>query len=277
MFLGYYRLFQFVVAWFCKGKILDLPIRMQGCTVCRMARGYGQFCPLSKAAEVFAERWTPLVLRELCAGSRQFNEIHNGVPLMSRSLLAQRLRELAAAGVVEITAKPQGRGSEYRLTGAGFAFCPIVDQLSDWGATWVRESVLLDNCDPSLLMWAIRRNADPRWLPEDRFVVRFELRGMPSGVRFRRLWWLVGDRGEVDVCLHDPGFPVRVVIAAEILAFTRVYMGYEGLLEAQREGKVALDGARHDVTVAKRLLDLRERPCVKPARFTATAQRLAAS
>ena len=242
-----------------------------------MSRGYGQFCPLSKAAEVFAERWTPLVLRELCAGSRQFNEIHHGVPLMSRSLLAQRLRELAAAGVVAITAKAQGRGSEYRLTGAGLAFCPIVDQLSDWGATWVRGQVLIDDCDPNLLMWAIRRNAEPRWLPDERFVVRFELRGMPSGVRFRRLWWLLGERGEIDVCLQDPGFPVQVAIAAEILALTRVYMGYDGLLEAQREGKVALEGTRQDVTIAKRLLDLREGPCVKPARFTEAAQRHAAA
>lgn len=247
---------------------------VQGRTVGCMARGYGQFCPLSKAAEVFAERWTPLVIRELCAGSRQFNEIHHGVPLMSRSLLVQRLRELAAAGVVEITAKPQGRGSEYRLSGAGLAFCPIVDQLSDWGATWVREQLLLDDCDPNLLMWAIRRNADPRWLPDERFVVRFELRGLPSGVRFRRLWWLVGERGEVDVCLHDPGFAVQVTIAAEILAFTRVYMGYEGLLEAQREGKITLEGAREDATIARRILDLRDRPCVKPARFTEMAQRL---
>lgn len=51
-------------------------------------RGYGQFCPVAKAAEVFAERWTPLVLRELLCGSAHFSDLHRGVPLMSRSLLS---------------------------------------------------------------------------------------------------------------------------------------------------------------------------------------------
>ena len=48
-------------------------------------RGYGQFCPVAKGAEVFAERWTPLVLRELLCGSTHFSDLHRGVPLMSRS------------------------------------------------------------------------------------------------------------------------------------------------------------------------------------------------
>ena len=48
-------------------------------------RGYRQFCPVAKAAEVFAERWMPLVLRELLWGIKRFNDSHRGVPLMSRS------------------------------------------------------------------------------------------------------------------------------------------------------------------------------------------------
>jgi DNA-binding HxlR family transcriptional regulator len=71
-------------------------------------RGYGQFCPVAKAAEIFAERWTPLVLRELLLGSRTFNDLHRGVPLMSRTLLARRLEELARAGVVERRPRPGG-------------------------------------------------------------------------------------------------------------------------------------------------------------------------
>ena len=51
-------------------------------------KGYGQFCPVAKAAEVFAERWTPLVIRELLTGSVHFNDLHRGVPLMSRTLSA---------------------------------------------------------------------------------------------------------------------------------------------------------------------------------------------
>ena len=44
-------------------------------------KGYGQFCPVTKAAEIVAERWTPLVLRELLCGSRRFSDLHRGVPL----------------------------------------------------------------------------------------------------------------------------------------------------------------------------------------------------
>jgi len=51
-------------------------------------RGYGQFCPAAVAAEVLAERWTPLVIRELLLGSTRFNDLRRGVPCMSSSLLA---------------------------------------------------------------------------------------------------------------------------------------------------------------------------------------------
>ena len=91
-----------------------------------MARGYGQFCPIAKAAEVICDRWTPLVLRELMNGSRYFNEIAAGVPLMSRSLLAQRLRELQDAGILAAAPKLTGRRRAYDLTPAGEAVRPVV-------------------------------------------------------------------------------------------------------------------------------------------------------
>jgi DNA-binding HxlR family transcriptional regulator len=59
-----------------------------------MRKGYGQFCPAAKAAEVLGDRWNPLVLREMLYGNRYFNDIRRGVPLMSRALLTQRLKEL---------------------------------------------------------------------------------------------------------------------------------------------------------------------------------------
>jgi DNA-binding HxlR family transcriptional regulator len=80
-------------------------------------RGYGQFCPVARGAEVFAERWTPLVLRELLCGSTRFNDLHRGVPLMSRTLLGHRLRQLEDIGVV--ARKLGSRGPEYHLTAAG--------------------------------------------------------------------------------------------------------------------------------------------------------------
>jgi DNA-binding HxlR family transcriptional regulator len=82
-------------------------------------KGYGQFCPVAKAAEIVAERWTPLVLRELLCGSRRFNDLPRGVPLMSRTLLAQRLEQLEDVGIVRSVPRARGRGRECQLTAAG--------------------------------------------------------------------------------------------------------------------------------------------------------------
>jgi DNA-binding HxlR family transcriptional regulator len=66
-----------------------------------MKSGYGEFCPIAKASEIFATRWTPLILRELMHGAHNFNDIHRGVPLISRALLAERLRQLKEHGIVD--------------------------------------------------------------------------------------------------------------------------------------------------------------------------------
>src|SRR5574341_1715806 len=98
-----------------------------------MKQGYGQFCPVAVAAEIFAERWTPIILRELVVGSRRFNDIHRGAPRISRALLARRLRELEKADVIESVARPEGKGREYRLTASGEEAGSIVLQLGEGG------------------------------------------------------------------------------------------------------------------------------------------------
>jgi len=118
-------------------------------------RGYGQFCPVAKGAEVFAERWTPLVLRELLCGSTHFSDLHRGVPLMSRSLLSLRLKQLEQIGVVERKQGPHG--PEYHLTQAGREFAPMIRQLGEWGQRWFRSKFGRDELDITLLMWDMRR------------------------------------------------------------------------------------------------------------------------
>jgi DNA-binding HxlR family transcriptional regulator len=56
--------------------------------------GYGQWCPVAHASEILAERWTLLIVRELLAGICRFNDLERGLPFISRTLLAQRLRQL---------------------------------------------------------------------------------------------------------------------------------------------------------------------------------------
>jgi DNA-binding HxlR family transcriptional regulator len=205
-------------------------------------KGYGQFCPVAKAAEIVAERWTPLVLRELLCGSRRFSDLHRGVPLMSRTLLAQRLEQLEDAGIVRSVPRAHGRGHEYQLTAAGEELRPLIDRLGEWGQRWARARIGRDDLDAGLLMWDIHRRVDKDALPRARVVVRFDFRGVPATTRCPRTWWLVLDRSDVDLCLKDPGFAVDIVVTADLHALTRVWMGDVPLAEPLRAGSIRLDG-----------------------------------
>ena len=232
-----------------------------------MSRGYGQFCPVAMASEIFAERWTPLVLRELCAGQSLFNDIHRGVPLMSRTLLAQRLRELVQAGVVVAEEKSSGRGWAYQLSTGGRAFCPIIDQLGDWGTLFARHRIERESCDPRFLMWALRSYADRRLLPEQRLVVRFGFHGLPPEFAGQTHYWLLASDGELDVCWNDPGFDLDADVRADVTRFAKVWLGHLGLAEAVRDGSVQIEGAREMVSLVRRLLDLREVPAARTFHF----------
>jgi DNA-binding HxlR family transcriptional regulator len=207
-------------------------------------RGYGQFCPVAVACEVFAERWTPLILRELFCGSRRFNDIRRGVPLISRTLLAQRLRELEDAGVLESRPLAAGRGREYQLTRAGEELREVVDALGAWGQRWVHGQFDPQNLDVGVLMWNVRRRIDVERLPVERVVARFDFLRVPAGFKGMRTWWLILQRPEVDLCLKDPGFEVDVVITADAATMARIWMGQVAFPDALRSGAVRLEGPR---------------------------------
>src|SRR6188472_2792707 len=104
-------------------------------------KGYGQFCPTSKAAEILAERWTLLVVRELLLGSQRYNDIRRGVPRMSPTLLADRLKQLEEAGVVERLQKRGDSAVEYHLTEAGSQLAPLMGTLATWGYQWANRTL----------------------------------------------------------------------------------------------------------------------------------------
>lgn len=205
-------------------------------------KGYGQFCPVAKGAEIFAERWTPLVLRELTCGSTRFSDLHRGVPLMSRTLLAQRLRQLENAGIVRSSAKAAGRGREYSLTKAGEELRPLIDGLGEWGQRWARSQFNANDLDPGLLMWDIHRRVNVDRLPARRIVVLFDFRGVPKHWQAMRCFWLILERSDIDLCLKDPGYEVDLVVDADLAALTRVWMGDVRLGDAMRAGLVRLSG-----------------------------------
>jgi DNA-binding HxlR family transcriptional regulator len=191
-----------------------------------MPGGYGQFCPIAKASEIFAARWTPLILRELMAGTRSFNDIHRGVPLISRAVLVTRLRELEDGGVIERRPRADGAGYEYWLTPAGEGFRAVVHALGQWGMTYTRDRIKRSDLDPGLLMWGLRRCADLTVLPDHRVVVRFEFSGVPASRTKFRIMWLVLERSGADVCVKDPGFAVDLTVRGNISDYVAVYLDH---------------------------------------------------
>ncbi|HVD22281.1 MAG TPA: helix-turn-helix domain-containing protein, partial [Lapillicoccus sp.] len=100
-------------------------------------RTYGQYCPIARGAEIFAERWTPLIIRNVQLGCETFGEILEGAPGLSRTLLTQRLKQLERLGIVESTPKAHGRGHRYQLTSSGHDLFKVCETLGEWGARWL--------------------------------------------------------------------------------------------------------------------------------------------
>lgn len=207
-------------------------------------KGYGQFCPISIACETFAERWTPLILRELLFGARRFNVIRCGIPLISRTLLAQRLRDLEDAGVVESRPLTGGRGREYHPTRAAEELREVLERLGEWGQRWGTTQFDPDNLDVNVLMWNMRQRVDLPRLPPRRIVIRFDFHGVPPRYGKAATRWLILTRGGTDVCVKDPGFDVDLVATADAATMVRVWMGTITFAQGLRSGGLRVEGPR---------------------------------
>jgi DNA-binding HxlR family transcriptional regulator len=204
-----------------------------------MDTGHGQFCTVARSAEVLCERWTPLVLRELLCGSRRFNELHRGVPRISSSLLAQRLRRLEEFGVVRRSA--HGNVWEYGLTPAGEDLRPIIMGLGHWGAQWIGKRLRKDELDAGLLMWDVRRSVRIDEFPPEPVVILFRFRDARAG---ERQWWLVVEGGAADLCRDDPGRDLTLVVEATVRGLTEVWTGDRTPEQTIAAGHLHVEGAR---------------------------------
>jgi len=199
---------------------------------------YGQFCPVAMGAEIFAERWTPLILRELLHGELGFNDIHRGVPRISKNLLAHRLESLRGSGIVEQFRRSGERRHTYRLTAAGRALGPVVEALGAWGYDWASKDLEDDRLDPDFLMWTLRKLIRVGNLPDERIVILFRFRQYED-----RSYWLVLTRPDVDLCMEDPGYEVNLEIEGLVAALARVCLGRIDLPQAVKCGDVTVYGA----------------------------------
>src|SRR5262245_41395383 len=196
---------------------------------------YRQICPLSLASEVFAERWTPLIIREIVLYDRHhFSEIQHAVGPISQSLLSSRLQSLVDAGILERRPNRTGRGSEYHATQAGREFEPVLTELAVWAQHWIE--LRREHCDPPYLMQTLMTVLRPDRLPPGPLIVRFAFETDP------RLFWLVIDGGEAELCFYDPGRDVDLFVSVEEQDFGAVLLGRMHIGDAILRGGVRLDG-----------------------------------
>lgn len=92
---------------------------------------------IQAALQIIGEKWTALIIRDLCYGSKRFNQLQHSMPGISPRTLSQRLTKLEHCGVI---IKGQGADAlgypEYSLTEKGRDFAGILQQMADWGAKY---------------------------------------------------------------------------------------------------------------------------------------------
>ena len=183
-------------------------------------RSHREYCPIAAGVEVLGDRWTPLVIRELMVGACGFNEIHRGVPRLSRTLLAQRLRELERRGLVTHEPNRRGRPGVYTLTAAGQALTPIVWAMGHWAAEWIFGDPNDEDCDGLTLIWRTHQAAIASKLPQTRTVVHLVLTGAGGAQG-----WLDIARPGITVCKDDQGLPVDLALEADTAQMHRWLLG----------------------------------------------------
>lgn len=214
-------------------------------------KSYGQFCPVAKAAEIFCERWTALIIRDLASTPLRFSELRRGVPLMSQTLLSTRLKQLEAEGIVTRRKGNAGKHWVYQLTPAGQEFAPLVAALGVWGQRWSRRELEEGEIDVGLLVWALEKDADPGAFGDRRTTLLVEFPDQPA---HKRQWWFVNENGECQLCVQDPGFDVDLFVQVSVADLIYIWRGDLAYTAAVDAGRLELIGARRTVRAFRKWL-----------------------
>jgi DNA-binding HxlR family transcriptional regulator len=198
---------------------------------------HGDYCPIAIGVDIIGDRWTPLVIRELTVGATGFNQIHRGIPRMSRTLLAQRLRQLERFGLVNRIGGEPGKSGRYELTEAGKALSPIVWALGHWAAEWVFGEPTDADCDGLSLIWRLHQRVIPDKLPAGRTVVHVVLTGSNGAEG-----WLELDAAGASVCRDDQGHDVDLKLEADTTQMHRWLAGLTSFRELIANEHVRFDG-----------------------------------
>lgn len=202
-----------------------------------------QFSPVAMAAEVLESRWTLLIVRELCLGSKHFNDIRKGVPKMSPTLLSKRLKELEWHGILKRVESPMGsRKSMYVLTPAGSELFDVINAIGNWGKRWIDMRHNLDSAKENLLIWDIRRNLRMEYFPINTAVLQINITDVPKKTSN---WWFIFDGKErPDVGYLDPSLDVDLYIETSLSSLTKVWLGESKYSNESKAGTFQIEGSQ---------------------------------
>ena len=201
-------------------------------------RDYGQFCPIARSSELLAERWTPIIVRNLLNGCHTFNEIRQGAPGISTALLAQRLEALERHGVLLRTVKPSGRGVTYELTEMGLALRAVLNAMGQWGATWLE--IEPRHVDPAYILWATMKLIDLDRIPAETTVIRFELTDRPADA-----YWLLLRRPQPELCTRSSGYTEDIACRTDSITLIDLHLKRLTYPAAIRTTRLQLLGPPH--------------------------------
>ena len=98
-------------------------------------RSYSQYCAIARSLDIIGDRWTLLIVRELWVRPCRYTDLRAALPGIATNLLAERLRELEANGILAKTVEPPPIATAiYRLTERGAGLIPVLKQLLRWGS-----------------------------------------------------------------------------------------------------------------------------------------------
>lgn len=201
----------------------------------RSVRDYGQFCPIARTSELLAERWTPIIVRNLLNGCRTFNEIRQGAPGISTALLTQRLHALERHGVLVRTASPAGRGVTYELTEMGQALQAVVNAMGNWGAEWLE--IEPRHLDAAYVLWATLKLVDLDRIPHGTTVIRFDLRDQPADSH-----WLILRHPRPELCTQGVGYTEDIVCQTDAETLVALHLKRTDYRSAVRNERLVLLG-----------------------------------
>ena len=125
-------------------------------------RSYDQYCAVARGLDVIGDRWTLLLVRDLLLGPKRYKDLLSGLPGIGTNLLADRLKELEAAGLVERTVLPPPAGSAvYLLTESGQSLETVMTALGRWGARFLGAPRKTDIMVPRAYFVAMRGVFNP--------------------------------------------------------------------------------------------------------------------